>query len=211
MRHKRRSAVGAYLRALKLAHSRRAFPHTSGLLRSFRERRPMDAAGRPLPWINHAAIHLLSERLKPTHAVFEYGSGYSTLFFAARCAAVTSVEHDRRWFDEVRQTAPGNATLLHRNAGPAYWEAIGEHPATAYDLVLIDGIFRERCLPIAAGALSAAGVMLLDDARRPAYTEALAAVVAQGFRTLPLKSFRPGGLTESECALIYRDGNCLGL
>ena len=210
MPHKHRSPAAAYLRALKLVHSKRSFPHTSGLTRSFRERRPVDAAGRPLPWINHAAIHLLSERLQPTHTVFEYGAGHSTLFFAERCAAVTSVEHDGPWFDEVRGMAPANVTLLHRPEGPAYWDAIGER-STHYDVVLIDGLARERCLPAASGALSAAGVMLLDDARRPAYTEALRAVMALGFRTLPLKSFRPGGLTESECWVIYRDGNCLGI
>lgn len=210
MPHKHRSPAAAYLRALKLVHSKRSFPHTSGLTRSFRERRPVDAAGRPLPWINHAAIHLLSERLQPTHTVFEYGAGHSTLFFAKRCAAVTSVEHDGPWFDEVRGMAPANVTLLHRPEGPTYWDAIGERSA-GYDVVLIDGLARQRCLPAASRALSAAGVMLLDDARRPAYAEALRAVTAQGFRTLPLKSFRPGGLTESECWIIYRDGNCLGI
>lgn len=208
MPHRKRSLAGAYLRALKLVHSRRAFPHTSGLKRSFRERRPVDAAGRPLPWINHAAIHLLNARLRPAHSVFEYGAGHSTLFFAERCATVTSVEHDRGWFDAVRGLAPANATVLHRDAGPAYWQAIGDGGAQ-HDVVLIDGICRERCLAVAARALSPAGVMLLDDADRPAYADALAALVAQGFRTLPLKSFRPGGLTLTECALIYRDGNCL--
>lgn len=210
MPHKHRSPAAAYLRTLKLVHSKRSFPHTSGLTRSFRERRPVDAAGQPLPWINHAAIHLLRERLRPTHTVFEYGAGHSTLFFAERCATVTTVEHDRHWFDEVRAMAPANVTLLHRQEGPAYWDAIGED-GTRHDVVLIDGLARERCLPAAADALSAAGVMLLDDARRPAYAEALRAVTGLGFRTLPLKSFRPGGLTESECWVIYRDGNCLGI
>lgn len=170
----------------------------------------MDAAGRPLPWINHPAIHLLQKRLQPTHTVFEYGAGHSTLFFAAHCAAVTSVEHDRAWFDEVRAIAPANVTLLHRQEGPAYWNAIGER-LTPFDLVLIDGLSRERCLPVAAGALATGGAMLLDDAHRPAYAEALRTLVGRGFRTLPLKGFRPGGLTESECLLIYRDGNCLGI
>ncbi|MYE81646.1 MAG: hypothetical protein F4X36_07335 [Gammaproteobacteria bacterium] len=67
----RRSRVGVFFRALRLLHYRRSFVRTTGLLRSFRERKPVDAAGEPLPWINYPAIHLLDERLRPEHAVFE--------------------------------------------------------------------------------------------------------------------------------------------
>ena len=112
--------TGTLLRALRLLHYRRSFVRTTGLLRSFRERRPVDAAGNPLPWVSYPAIHLLNERLRPDQTVFEYGAGYSTLYFAARCGAVTAVEHDREWFDEVARMAPENVRLLHRNAGPEY-------------------------------------------------------------------------------------------
>ena len=71
MARTRRSRTGTLLRALRLLHYRKSFVRTTGLLRSFRERRPVDAQGNPLPWVNHPAIQLLNERLRPDHAVFE--------------------------------------------------------------------------------------------------------------------------------------------
>ena len=119
MARTRRSRTGTLLRAVRLLHYRRSFVRTTGLLRSFRERRPVDAAGNPLPWVSYPAIHLLNERPRPDHTVFEFGAGYSTLYFAARCAAVTTVEHDREWFDEVARVAPENVliTASKRGAG----------------------------------------------------------------------------------------------
>ena len=166
--------------------------------------------GDPLPWVSYPAIHLLNERLRPDHTVFEFGAGYSTLYFAARCAAVTTVEHDREWFDEVARVAPENVLLLHRNAGPEYWGAAAQGDVR-YDLILVDGLERARCLVGAAQALSETGVVLLDDSHREAYRSAVEDYVEGGFRTLRLVGAKPNHLTESECLLMYRDGNCLGL
>ena len=206
----RRSRLGVFFRALRLLHFRESFVRTSGLVRSFRERRPVDAEGRPLPWINYPAIHLLEERLRPEHVVFEYGAGYSTLFFAARCASVTAVEHDRAWLGEIERTAPAPVTLLHRAAGPGYWNAATQAGDT-YDLILVDGLERVRCLPSAMEALSPGGVVLLDDAHRDAYRPAVRSCIDAGFRTLRLVGPKPDHLAEAECLLIYRDGNCLGI
>ena len=206
----RRSRLGVFFRALRLLYFRKSFVRTSGLLRSFRERRPVDAAGRPLPWINYPAIRLLDERLRPEHTVFEYGAGYSTFYFAAGCAAVTTVEHDPAWFEEVQREAPDHVELLHRTAGPGYWNAAVDTGET-YDLILIDGLERARCLASAVDALSAGGVVLLDDSHREAYRAAVQACCDAGFRTLRMAGAKPDHLSESECLLIYREGNCLGI
>ncbi len=206
----RRSRVGVFFRALRLLHYRGSFVRTTGLLRSFRERKPVDGAGEPLPWINYPAIHLLDERLRPEPAVFEYGAGHSTLYFAARCDAVTAVEHDRAWYEEVRRTAPEHVTLLYRATGPGYWDAAVE-TGGPYDLIVVDGMERARCLASAVGALSPGGVVLLDDAHREAYRSAVQRFRDAGFRTLRLVGPKPDHLPETECLLIYRDGNCLGI
>lgn len=206
----RRSRVGVLFRALRLLHYRRSFVRTTGLLRSFRERKPVDGDGAPLPWINYPAILLLEERLRPELAVFEYGAGYSTLFFAARCGAVTAVEHDRSWYEMVGRMAPAHVTLLYRATGPGYWDAAVE-TGGSFDLIVVDGVERARCLTSAVGALSRAGVLLLDDAHREAYRSAVQGCRDAGFRTLRLAGPKPDHLTETECLLIYREGNCLGI
>ncbi|MDA9981298.1 class I SAM-dependent methyltransferase [Gammaproteobacteria bacterium] len=55
-----------------------------------------------LPWITFKAITWLSDYLDPDMTVFEYGSGGSTLFLCQRVQRVITVEHDRAYFDLVR-------------------------------------------------------------------------------------------------------------
>lgn len=57
--------------------------------------------GSSIPWMNFKVIRWLREYLKPTMAVFEYGTGGSTIFLGRRVRSLTSIEHDPRWFDLV--------------------------------------------------------------------------------------------------------------
>jgi len=67
-----------------------------------------DSASGPLasalPWLTFDAIAFLAGQVGGHMRVFEYGSGGSTLFFAARAARVVSVEHDRLWSERVQST-----------------------------------------------------------------------------------------------------------
>lgn len=56
---------------------------------------------RDMPWMARDAVEYIQKHILPTHHVFEWGSGSSTLFFAERAAAVSSVEHNERWRDSV--------------------------------------------------------------------------------------------------------------
>lgn len=49
------------------------------------------------PWTTLASIKTFEKILSPEMIGFEYGSGFSTLFFAKRLKHITSVEHDRDW------------------------------------------------------------------------------------------------------------------
>jgi len=58
------------------------------------------------PWIPYVAIEYLTTILQPDWRVFEWGAGGSTIYWALRCAQVTSIEHDPGWYHAV-QTALG--------------------------------------------------------------------------------------------------------
>ena len=60
---------------------------------SIRQRAPVDADGRPLPWYCYSAFEWLSSRLKSSDRVFEFGSGFSTLWYAERVQEVIAVEN----------------------------------------------------------------------------------------------------------------------
>jgi predicted O-methyltransferase YrrM len=55
-----------------------------------------------LAWITYPALELLENYLKPCMTVFEYGGGGSTLFFAKRVSKIVTVEHNKEWFEVIR-------------------------------------------------------------------------------------------------------------
>lgn len=84
----------------------RNFRHFSDWRESLRSNRtPLDDAR---PWITFDAIEFLNGYLEPSHRVFEYGGGGSTLFFLERCQSLITVEHDKSWFDLLKQRVGGN-------------------------------------------------------------------------------------------------------
>jgi len=77
---------------------------------------PSDESGIT-PWMTFPAIEFLKDILSKENKVFEYGSGYSTIFFNNLAGEVVSVEHDHEWVDEVKKHLPNaNILLIGENA-----------------------------------------------------------------------------------------------
>jgi hypothetical protein len=54
-----------------------------------------------IPWMTFSAIDFLKKISHSEMHIFEYGSGGSTFFWASRAMHITSVEHDRSWFEKI--------------------------------------------------------------------------------------------------------------
>lgn len=198
--------------ALTRLYRRASYLRRMGWFESYRRRAPVDAAGGPLPQYTYPAIELLAKRVPRDAAVFEYGSGYSTLWWAQRVKRVVSVEHDAGWSERIRAEAPANVTLDHVPLGPegAYPARIREHEGQ-FDVIVIDGRERVQCAEHALGALSERGVLLWDDTNRERYARGIATLGARGFRHLPLAGMNPTSERRKETTVFYCDGNVLGL
>ena len=205
---KPRSVVGTFFRAMRLFTHDKSYVRTLGQLRSFRENRCVDADGNPLPWLNYSLIHFLQERLHRDVKVFEYGSGYSTLFFSQFVTELTSIDHVPEWASLVndRLTKPGHKVISHSNPH-AYVNALPDDQ----DLVLVDGIHRPEALVHAAQRISPAGVVILDDCHRADYQDAIEATQAWGFKRLTFVGPRPQSLGLGQTSVFYRSENCLQL
>ncbi len=134
-----------------------------------------------VPWWNRRAAlavdRFLAEREQP--AVFEFGSGSSTVWLARRAASVVSVEPHAEWANAL--SAPlrpyPQAEVLVRSVhagGGAFAAAIGERPDN-YDLIVIDGRERAACLHAALPHLKPGGIVLFDDSGRRRYRRAIRA------------------------------------
>ena len=183
-----------------------------GWFRSFDERRPVDAAGKPLPWLTYPAIELLSRRLRPEMTVFEFGSGWGTLWWASRVRSVIACEHDVEWYRTMSARIPGNVTLLQIDLSydGDYCRAATKF-AEPFDIVVVDGRDRVHCAMQSVAALKKSGVLLWDNSDRDRYQEGIHSLLDQGFRQLELIGLVPGSAAKVETSIFYREGNCLGL
>ena len=196
----------------KLIGNKDSYLYQTGWMQSLLESKPTDSASNPIPWMNYSVIKLLDDRLKPDFTLFEFGSGYSTRFYAKKVATVVSLEYDEQWFRIVKADMPENVRLVFQNndVDGEYCRFI--HSAgIAFDVVVVDGRDRVNCVKQAVSALSPRGVILLDDSQQEKYREAREFATARGFRALDLEGLKATGKGLDRTTLFYRDGNCLGI
>ena len=180
-----------------------------------------------LPWWSFKSIDEVEGLLKSwggNARVFEYGSGASTVWLAARAGEIHSVEHDRPFSETIKDTLDSLANVTSYLVEPkrlqdtdaeqaalsnrrgysqmdflAYTESIHRIEGQ-FDLIIVDGRARIKCLEEALKKLKPTGVLLFDNSDRGEYQEGLDAV------PLERKAFK--GLTPSlpygsETTLFY--------
>jgi Methyltransferase domain len=136
--------------------------HGYGYLRTVARQECLDADGQPIPWYTYPALEFIRQLDFRDCSVFEYGSGNSTLFWSRLARRVISVEHDREWFQRMRSTAPPNCEMLLEEDAERYVNA-ARTTGEAFDVIIIDGQSRLRCVPAAVESLRAGGVIILDN------------------------------------------------
>lgn len=163
-----------------------------------------------VPWWTYDAIEGLQawfdQRTRPMRA-FEFGTGASSAWLAARCDTVDTVEHVQAFLAIVEPTLAGlgNVTMHLRepvcttkpvvtSGRPghdgldfaAYVNTIAD-VGGEFDVIVIDGRARAQCLTAALPHLAADGVVVFDNSRRRRYRAAIDAC--------PLVETRTRGLT----------------
>ncbi|HEX4830136.1 MAG TPA: class I SAM-dependent methyltransferase [Trebonia sp.] len=141
-----------------------------------RARQMMYERGHPGdPWLTPAAIGLLDRLLRPADRGAEFGSGRSTLWFAARVAALTSVEHDLRWhesvaarladshLDNVEYLLVPEDQPMERGGDSAYARTALAYPDASLDFALIDGHYRDHCAAYVVPKLKPGGLLIIDN------------------------------------------------
>jgi hypothetical protein len=185
--------------------------HEVGWMQSMATARVVDKNGAPIPWLSYPSVDLLTPRLKKTLNVFEYGAGASTCYFASKVGTVSSVEHDESFAESLRQELPENANLMVRAAGSkAYAEALIE-TSVKPDIVLVDGVDRERCIQVALEYLPVNAVLILDDAERREYASSVTLLLKHGFRRIEFWGLAPGVVRKKCTTIFYRAENGLAL
>lgn len=199
------------LKAL-LSYGHKGYLNSIGWFTAFDQKQAVDGEGKALPWVTYSFIDFIKERITKSQHIFEYGSGSSTIFYAERAGKVTSVEHDKGWFDKVKGTSPTNAEMifceLHKD---------GEYARKAtllnqqFDIIIVDGRDRVNCCKYSLAALSPEGVVILDDSEREAYEPARMLLKENGFKEISFSGISPGLFYEKATSVFYKANNCLNI
>ena len=134
--------------------------------RSMNEKVCVDRDGKPIPWYTYPAIEYISQFDYSNKKVFEFGTGYSSMYWAKRALKVISIEDQPEWFAKFSAefSAP-NWQMRYCDEKKGYENTILADNEK-YDVIIIDGKRRASCASCATQALAKGGMIILDDSDR---------------------------------------------
>jgi len=180
-----------------------------GWYESFRKNRPIDKNGAPIPWFTYPTLYFLDNKLDGIFRLFEYGSGYSTLWFSRKVKEVVSVENDAIWKESLSKSLTSNVELVYKKNPEDFINEIKNRGQ--FDIVVIDGIERVKCCFACLDNLNPDGIIIWDDSEREDFKEAWLYLNSLGFREITFSGLKPALFIISQTSILYRQHNILGI
>ena len=174
---------------------------------------PVDKGGGCYPsWYTYAPVSFLDGRIKEGMSVFEYGSGNSTVWWAARVSRVISCEHDEQWHTKIKIRLPDNVKYMHIDLVTSgdYSKAILQYDKK-FDVIVIDGRDRVNCAKNSLCALNDSGVIVWDNSDRDKYQAGYDFLSENGFKRLDFSGLGPVNTYGWCTSIFYRLQNCLNI
>jgi len=121
----------------------------------------------PQPWISYSAIQLLARHLGPKSRVLEFGSGMSTIWYAQRAGEVFAVENNAEWFAHIENSlkTKKNVQMAFEGSREGYVN-FGRSILGEFDLIIVDGSYRDLCVSRSIDLLREGGIIYLDNCDR---------------------------------------------
>jgi hypothetical protein len=166
------------------------------------------------PWISYDAQRTIADFLgaKPRR-VLEFGSGQSTCWYAQRARELVSIEDDPQWYANVAAEAAAFPGLDYRLARERADYSTPDVPGY-FDLIMIDGRWRDDCARFALERLAPGGMIYLDNADKSATPDTgdipqarerlMVHAAAVGWEMREFIDFAPAQMFV-QCGLMVRD------
>lgn len=191
---------------------------------------PLDqiSPDKTYPWYTFRSIEYLEHIIRPDMKVLEYGSGYSTLWWARRVAEVTSVERSKVWCDglekAIKKNNFKNVRLVHfdkftQEINDSLCESkkpdevpsvvnqyvLAANPSPAqYDVVIVDDVYRNVTSALALEFIKPGGVLILDDSERKWYQPTIEALDRQRWSFASFYGATPYHFVEKQTTIWFK-------
>lgn len=152
-----------------------------------------------VPDMPTTVVDYLDSLINENWVLYEWGSGASTFWFAERCSKIISVEYLKVFYEyllKVQQermipntkmqfcyvppdsSKNPNYIASHSSAKGLSFRVFAHHidqyPDDTFDMIVIDGRVRNRCLQLAVPKVKSGGYIVYDDTEREAYKKEIA-------------------------------------
>jgi len=141
------------------------FLNKYGYVKTIQLKLPINKNDEPIPWYTYPAIEYLNQLDLKDKAIFEYGTGNSSLFFAKKSKNVTSVEDNKEWFDKIIKNKPDNLNVIYQKDKNDYLSSITKLDKK-FDIIVIDANYRLECCSYVKLFLEDDGLVILDNSER---------------------------------------------
>jgi len=205
----------------------------NGWFLSVKTKQSVDRDGSPIPWVTYPFIDFIDGRIDKSMDVFEFGAGNSSLYFANKAKSVTSIEHSPEWFEIIQSNKVYDKDNLDIRLVeiPEELSNQGYHKMAfidnendyvyslrqtgkQYDVIVVDGLFRNSCIMHCLDSLTPSGVVFLDNTSKH-YRDQLKKgtdfMAKNGFRRLDFSGMGPIYSRKSCTTVFYRDDNCFNI
>lgn len=155
------------------------------------------------PWLVTRALPAIERHVNGAR-VFEYGAGMSTLWFTDKASAVVSVESNKEWAQRINDAlaAQGKPPVLLVTDPEEYAVRINSFDGL-FDIVLVDGINRRRCVEEGIPKLRKGGLLILDNT--DVNVDLVPTALASGlFDVEHFSGYAPGVLHPNETSLLTK-------
>jgi precorrin-6B methylase 2 len=204
-----------------------------GWFKSVKTKQAVDKNGEPIPWLTYPFIDFIDDRINNSLEIFEFGAGNSSIYWARKAKSVISIEHSPEWFKIIKANdkfkyenldirlveipedlkKKGYHVMAFTNHENKYVHSLRDLNRK-FDVVVVDGLFRNSCILNSLASLKPGGVIFLDNTSR-IYEKDLKLgtdfLAENGFRRIDFRGVGPIYSTKSSTTVFYKDNNCLGI
>lgn len=129
-------------------------------------------SGLVMPWYTLPTLQWLKQQDTSKWIVFEYGAGYSTIWWRLNCQGVISIEHNPIWAKAMNAESIQdpveyiNAIDFHTTPVGMLFNSNFQCEKSEYNLpdcIVIDGEHRKECLLVSVDKIPVGGYIIIDN------------------------------------------------